>query len=781
MTVDLFIENKQLDLFEDESLVMISLMKDARSIDKIFTSFSRSFKLPGSDNNNKIFQHYYNANLISIDYRLKKRARIENSTVPFMDGFLKLNSMELHDNKIESYDVTFFGDTVNLPDLFGEDLISDLDWIDLNHEVGSLAYVQAGLSAAPPDLFDNKLIYPLMTDNEVEWTDILLSHGIESKQFSPAVQIIEIYKRIALKYGFTFNMPFDSETWWQKLYMWLPVNLKDEDIDPLTNYKGSIFDLNVVATPEDYPATRNPVPLEQDFIRSAFLTTSLPYPDSFRFEITLTPIAADVGKEYTVRTYISDPVSIWFYLHDPVQNFTGTGIQTFSFISDGSNNGKLFRWYAATTLEGDHIEYSAVIKCYTTINGIETLRYTTGVNNGTIYDVSSDLSMFFPRLKVIDFIAAFNKLYNFVIEPISNTEFNILPYNDWIKQGKVIDITYNVVDIDKSQVIVVDLPSEISFNYEEPTAAANVHFNELNRRAYGDLETKTVGENEPYQIKIDGFENIIWDRLDQTEEYYVGKAVDINLKAAISNIYLMFWSRDATADIKLENPDAHPPHHFDIDVYKMCDSFYPTVNPEHSLNFGSEINAYTYAVSDKSLYVDNYEEYITNIISDRVRFYKFNIVLSATMASEIKLNDTIKIHDNYYHINKIEVNLTTSEGTIELFNIVGKEVDISAPIDTESPTIGVLSCVPNIDTEDPIIGTLTGTEIHGLYTLTWTAATDNVGIDHYTIYRNGNPYTQVSGTTLIYIPHDALPGDTFHIVAYDASSNNSNDSNTVTV
>ena len=66
--------------------------------------------------------------------------------------------------------------------------------------------------------------------------------------------------------------------------------------------------------------------------------------------------------------------------------------------------------------------------------------------------------------------------------------------------------------------------------------------------------------------------------------------------------------------------------------------------------------------------------------------------------------------------------------------------------------------------------------------LSWTASTDNIGVDGYKIYKNGSYFTSVaSGTS--YTVNSLTPTTTytFYVTAYDAAGNNSSASNTISV
>ena len=125
--IQLYIEGQRVDMFDDESVVITQTIKNVQDIGKIFTDFTRTFSLPASKTNNKIFKHYYNYHIQNgFDARTRKPANIELNTLPFTDGRVKLEGVDLKDNKPHTYKITFFGSTVTLKDLVGDDTLSGL-------------------------------------------------------------------------------------------------------------------------------------------------------------------------------------------------------------------------------------------------------------------------------------------------------------------------------------------------------------------------------------------------------------------------------------------------------------------------------------------------------------------------------------------------------------------------------------------------------------------------------------------------------------------------------
>ena len=152
---------QQIEMFSDETITITSKIQDVRDISKVFTDFTKTFTVPASKENNKVFQHWYNYNIDNgFDNRIKKDALLEINYSPYKKGKIQLNSVNLKNNKPYSYSVVFYGNTVNLKDLLGDDelnLLQDLD--NYTHDYTS-SNVKTGLQSG---LSSGKIIYPLIS------------------------------------------------------------------------------------------------------------------------------------------------------------------------------------------------------------------------------------------------------------------------------------------------------------------------------------------------------------------------------------------------------------------------------------------------------------------------------------------------------------------------------------------------------------------------------------------------------------------------------------------
>ena len=63
LNVQLYIESEdgvmtEIELFQDESITLTQTLQNIKDISKVFTDFSKTFSVPASKSNNKLFEHY---------------------------------------------------------------------------------------------------------------------------------------------------------------------------------------------------------------------------------------------------------------------------------------------------------------------------------------------------------------------------------------------------------------------------------------------------------------------------------------------------------------------------------------------------------------------------------------------------------------------------------------------------------------------------------------------------------------------------------------------------
>jgi hypothetical protein len=197
MTVALYIENERIDLFPEDNIEIVSSIADSSDITKLTTDYSKSFSVPASDTNNRIFKHYYNATIDNtFDARIKTNGRIEIDGLPFKSGKIQLEKVNVKSLKASSYSLRFFGKLVAFKDKVKDDELPSLDLSALNFE-----YTQGNIiTALTSSLISGKLMISQQEESEereereTPMEEDILRSPINTDQFLPTLLPIEALK-----------------------------------------------------------------------------------------------------------------------------------------------------------------------------------------------------------------------------------------------------------------------------------------------------------------------------------------------------------------------------------------------------------------------------------------------------------------------------------------------------------------------------------------------------------------------------------------------------------
>ena len=679
--LSVYIGADKIELFKDETVVLNSSVQDINDISKVFTDYTQSFNIPASPTNNRIFKHWYNADITGgFNASVRAAATLELNKMPFKDGLIELQSCSLKNGKVYSYSVSFYGNLVTLADLFGDDMLNDLDLSSFNHTFNSVN-VLLGLEGA--GLSSGSIIYPLISSvrnwlwDSADADDIFYesatlpstTNGIIYNELKPAIKLAEIIAAIESKYSVTFSADFFGTTDFGKLFMWMS---KD---------KGYISAPGVPTSLSFGGFSSWVVTADGNRDTPGYPTESV---ETNRFTVTVTPSAGFESVPYTI---IMDD-----------------GTTPLEFDRTGVGTGQYELVYVDTTLtetivikvqSDESFTFTATLSefedIWTDTGGapLELVPTTTARgSSGSVttigYIYCTDLLVDgvlqkgqMPKMKVADFIKSLFKMYNLVILPTSSTTFDVLTLDDWYALGTNIDIT-KYVDIDNIQVKRPNLNKRITFNYEDGETILNQVYQDSNAVNYGDLEADFTYDGGELKIATN-FENLLMERLSsQTDgvisDTHVGKVINIDLESVEIKPFI-FYNKGVTTLTTLTNGIA-----FIGGTGARTETLtYNNIGQENaltngaitnSLNFGSEISSWTLSAQTESLYSNYWQTYITDLYNTKRRIYEFKAIIPHHKLISISLNDKLIIRDRKYIINKINANLTNGKVKLELLNDV---------------------------------------------------------------------------------------------------------------
>ena len=544
--VVLYIKNsdgdfQRLDMFDDETITLTQKIQDVRDIAKIFMDFSETFTIPASRENNKIFQHWYKYEIDNgFDARTRKDAIMEMDFNPFKRGKISLENVKLKDNKPFAYTVVFYGNTINLKDLLGDDELSDLPQLDdLTHDYSS-TNVKTGLQSG---LSSGKIIYPLIGHTKRFYYDSAESTpqysgnlyfnttsnniGLAFDDLKPAVKCLSIIEAIENKYtianGFpsslTFTRDFFGTTPFSNLYMWLSRNKGpvggDENQEAL-----------LTRICNNWTKISGPLGFNVDDDTWTFTVENSNR--SYRGVITVNTAGANQSIPFRIKAidYVSGDT-----LAQTSLEAGASRTLTFEVPAQFQPRNFQVKWIIESNTAVSFtpsIELTEfIINPFGGIIGQNQSVFNVGGGGGSSISTVSEIiiTQNTPKIKVIDFLSGIFKMFNltaYFIDDVGDAEFGKIYvdtldnfYADRVNnpsEGEF-DIT-KFVDTSTTQVNRAFEFSEIDFKYSEPKTLLAINHQEQFNDTFGNERVRptNIDRGTVYSVEVP-FEHMKYERI----------------------------------------------------------------------------------------------------------------------------------------------------------------------------------------------------------------------------------------------------------------------------
>ena len=657
----IYIENDLLDLFQDESIELNSSIANVNDITKNTTDYAKSFTVPASNNNNKIFKHYYDANIDNaFDARVKVNGRIEFDGMPFRFGKWSLEKVILKQGNPYSYSINFVGNLVSLKDKLKNDELSILDFPLLDHDYNS-ATVKSLLQNNGDviyNLFVKKQLYYNPTSSTVIPTSINIAHatgeGVDWTYLNPSIRLIKIIEAIETKYEINFSRDFFDRIEFQNLFLW--VN-NTSVISGKANNEIRI-DFTNTGNIDERGGTL-------DLINDTFTAGG----KRIYGVVRITPSAGYENVFYNIeRRRDGDIANVQSKLKGTTE--TKWAIER--------NNPTKHSWYVSSNEEFKFSSRLTIGFNYESYNMYADFpEQTIGAN----FIIKNNL----PKIKIIDFLKGLFSMFKLVVISDDNENLYIDTIDNYYATGKVWNVT-RYVKTDTLEVSRGNLLNEIKFTHKEPVTILNNQFKKSNGIGYGDAEILMTDDGTKSGKPLEGealtfelpFEQFVYERLkdESSSEPYPNNMTNIMYGAII--------------DDKFEpvNPSPHIFYNVntfhsgfsigyinDLGVKEILNTTINTpshsidwATPQYNLNFGIENNEWDNTQSENTLYQNYYKNYITSIFNPKRRLFKYSAILPLRILLQLKLNDILEIKNNYYRIDNFNINLLTRAVTLNLIN-----------------------------------------------------------------------------------------------------------------
>ena len=252
----------ELDLQEAPNVSLNFQFSDIKEPETRKGSYSQTFKLPFTDNNNSFFQNWYEVNLDTLVFNTTTKfdAIIYVGTVPQFEGSLQLKAVY---QKAEIYEIVLMSSTSTLFTIIGDKMLKDIFKKDngeydnqYNHTFNetnlAASWSNSLQNTAGASLYDStagvsKIVYPISVTedkfyynpNEVDedgnavkrylrldqteinaiGTKASWEYSVPISQFRPSIQIKTLFDTLIAKAGFTYTSTFLNSQYFGKLFM----------------------------------------------------------------------------------------------------------------------------------------------------------------------------------------------------------------------------------------------------------------------------------------------------------------------------------------------------------------------------------------------------------------------------------------------------------------------------------------------------------------------------------------------------------------------------------
>jgi len=700
--LQLYIGTERVDLFNDETVSLTQTIKNVKDLAKVFTEFTQTFSVPASSVNNKIFKHYYNFDISNgFDARKKQTARIELNDLPFKDGKIALQGVDLKNNLAHTYRITFFGNTVNLKDILTDDQLSSLsfsDYYDRIYDFDTVTGVmQDGLTPfiVPLITHTNRLIYnsgshvafdPEATINNLyhQGSGNKSQNGVYWNQFKYAVRLQNIIEAIQTKYDITFSDDFfndNTNEQFSTLYMWL--HRKNGSVERPTQV--------------DFVYTRL-VDLVQtqsqgiSSVTNGIITVTIPTNGGLQPAFFIVNLAQASPNPYSVQVLRNGGTVV-----GELNSVTGNQQLTVRGDTNDFQNNATYTIQIGGVVTFNANDIVVTVTASATSGASAVDQYKNSLQFGTNQSKEFNIVEQIPKMKIIDFLSGLFNLFNLtayvndvgtiVVRTLdsyyadSTQVYNIDKYLDTTKSTSDVALPYN----------------KINFSYKGLGTLLSQQFNQLTNSGWGSLSYTLDGDifdapSEPYEIEVP-FEHMQFERLynqgnspPTSTDVQWGYSVNENLQSYIGEP-LIFYGIPITNGTNIRIRDTVLNNNVeDITDYVIpsnSQALSPSTN-KFNIHFQNELNEYlaneptgggVAPVSPALQFTDTlfeteYKEYIQDVFNFRRRLIKITAFLPMKVYYNLKLNDLIELGQDRYKINSMKTDLTTGKTEFELLNTI---------------------------------------------------------------------------------------------------------------
>lgn len=671
--VELYINKQRVDLFSDESIQVSETVKSAQDLGLAFTDYSQSFTLPASANNNKIFDFYFNSDTLgSNDYRQKQEASIFIDGVHFKSGHILLEGAKVINDKAQYYTVSFFGFASEVIKKLKETKLNDVDLSNLNHHIKF-------------DVPNTRYL------GSATWTKVLdgdivnhLGNQISDDLFYPFIFTDDdVYYDANSLTAETNNLAYWNTSSGQNSFVYLKPAISLKSI------------LEAINNQPDLPTIQSSL-LTDSFFQKIFMWT--PISNEPRDAITIKEIDVDWGLTESDSSYINE---------DNEFVATESGLHNFKFTSIVRTNGTVADTYLVTYVNGMYHSSNNIlftVGSYTkgvNLNAgdrvkikfemritndifLTSARFNLAIDTPTISNAVSkssidvDLSHYFRfnsafgDFTAYDFLSVIVKMFNGIVESVSEDTIKITPYEVWIAGGDTVDID-KFIDSASISISNTELYNDIKFKTKEQKTINNIAFKTEFGREFGNLEAifdfpkaSNFVVDCDYSLTLSELFTVIRPTGTTTLPMTIARSYKLDKDKLTPEIpERLFIVRNAKANLSGYNLIGQ------LDPSRVLTPYTFSVGDgTKSIQFANDTDPQFLTQTSESLYQQNYDAYINQLYNIQSRIIEVELDGNIALINDLKLNSIVIINGRKYEILEKVSELTNGKIKLKLLRYI---------------------------------------------------------------------------------------------------------------
>lgn len=623
-------------------------------------SFSKQFRIPGSDRVVGFFGDLGNVNIVpEISFHKKVQAILTEETIPVAIGHVQVNKVFRTSNGYSEIELNFFAETPDLSREVGSKMLSDLDTSELDHDMTRENVIAGGTGWAYA-LTDRG--YKLSEMGEVGTRQVLNTDTpLYSGEMTLLVNEYWLFNKIITEAGFTHEL-VDIKPKMESV--WIPfVNSKfnRSNTQPaqflFSAYLTSNLSVGAGASVEVTGFTET-LDANLDFNTTSGIYTA-PYTGTFIFRVwgTNNPTASSgIPSNYrTIRLKDATTNAILYNQMSAPSNGTLTkNIQ--------SNEVTLFLYEDQQVIMEVSNQAAGVFEGGTSDPALGTgwaLVNTSDAISGVPVSVAANA----PNLKQMDLIMDIVRKYNLVVIPDRAIGKKILfqPFATFIGSGSERDWSQKLdLSVDCEIAPTTEYQRKnLTFTYTQGNDAASELYKKEGKRVYGDylIQGYTIDPTDHPNDFAQGDEAVQLIAMSTPCNTIGGTSIVVPKFVDASGEYndpgLRYLFINGTADVALYDEGTLAGAMTTVNTCGHYSVAFPTINDE-DLNFAPEVPLHLIESNPyNNLFNTYFRQYLNELYSPSARILRCNMVLNTNDIVNFRFSDKIWIVDAWWRLIKI--------------------------------------------------------------------------------------------------------------------------------